>query len=78
MQVFDAPGGPGPYGITVTPGGDVYYASLAGSHVARVAIDTGAATCPPTPHPRARHPPGMGRFAWPSMGQPMDAGQVAV
>jgi virginiamycin B lyase len=27
MQVFDAPGGPGPYGITVTPGGDVYYAS---------------------------------------------------
>jgi virginiamycin B lyase len=50
MDVFDAPGGTGPYGITVTPSGDVYYASLAGSHIARVTTDTGAATVlqPPT------------------------------
>jgi virginiamycin B lyase len=50
IQVFDAPGGAGPYGITVTPGGDVYYASLAGNHIARVDVETGAATViqPPT------------------------------
>src|SRR4026207_808278 len=33
MQVFDAPRGRGPYGITVTPQGVVYYASLAGSYI---------------------------------------------
>ena len=36
MQVWDAPRGRGPYGITTTPDGAVYYASLAGSHIARV------------------------------------------
>lgn len=44
MQVFDAPGGRGPYGITMTPGGDVYYASLAGSHIARIDTSTGEAS----------------------------------
>lgn len=44
MQVFDAPRGRGPYGITATPSGDVYYASLAGSHIARIDTDTGEAT----------------------------------
>jgi virginiamycin B lyase len=50
MEVFDAPGGRGPYGITTTPNGDVYYASLAGSHIARIDTSTGAATVlqPPT------------------------------
>lgn len=50
LDVFDAPGGPGPYGITATPNGDVYYASLAGSHLARVDPAGGAATVlqPPT------------------------------
>ncbi|HUF83618.1 MAG TPA: lyase, partial [Acidimicrobiia bacterium] len=50
VEVFDAPRGPGPYGITVTPGGDVYYASLAGSHVAQIDTATGEATVlePPT------------------------------
>jgi streptogramin lyase len=33
VEVFAAPGGRGPYGIATTPGGDVYYASLAGSYV---------------------------------------------
>jgi len=32
MKVWDAPRGRGPYGIATTPDGDVYYASLAGSH----------------------------------------------
>jgi streptogramin lyase len=34
----------GPYGITTTPDGDVYYASLAGSHIARIDPDTGRAS----------------------------------
>jgi virginiamycin B lyase len=36
MRVFDAPRGGGPYGIAVTPSGDVYYASLAGSYLGQV------------------------------------------
>jgi virginiamycin B lyase len=50
MQVFDAPMGRGPYGITATPAGDIYYSSLAGSYIAHVDIETGAATVitPPT------------------------------
>lgn len=49
-EVFDAPRGRGPYGIATTPAGDVYYASLAGSHVAHVDPGTGEATVlePPT------------------------------
>jgi virginiamycin B lyase len=56
MTVYDAPRGPGPYGITGTPSGDVYYASLAGSHIARIDLDTGAATPidPPTAGQGAR------------------------
>jgi virginiamycin B lyase len=56
MQVWDAPRGRGPYGITTTPQGDIYYASLAGSHIARVDLDTGAATViePPTRDQGAR------------------------
>jgi virginiamycin B lyase len=51
MRVFDAPGGRGPYGITAHPSGDVYYASLAGNHIARVNVSTDAVTVlrPPTP-----------------------------
>jgi virginiamycin B lyase len=56
MKVWDAPRGRGPYGITTTPEGDVYYASLAGSHIARIDVDTGAATVyePPTKGQGAR------------------------
>ena len=36
VEAFDAPRGRGPYGIASTPEGDVWYASLAGHHVARV------------------------------------------
>jgi virginiamycin B lyase len=50
VRVFAAPGGPGPYGITTTPSGSVYYASLAGSYVGRIDTRTGKATVlrPPT------------------------------
>jgi virginiamycin B lyase len=56
MQVWDAPKGRGPYGIATTPDGDVYYASLAGSYIARVDLDTGTATViePPTKDQGAR------------------------
>lgn len=56
VEVFDAPRGPGPYGIATTPRGDVYYASLAGSHIARVELRSGRATPvdPPTAGQGAR------------------------
>ncbi|MFL5287755.1 MAG: hypothetical protein ACJ8AW_43995 [Rhodopila sp.] len=56
VRVWDAPRGPGPYGITTTPAGAVYFASLAGSYIARIDIATGAATViePPTPRQGAR------------------------
>ena len=56
MKVWNAPRGRGPYGIATTPEGDVYFASLAGSYIARVDLDTGAATVidPPTKDQGAR------------------------
>ncbi len=56
VRLFRAPGGAGPYGITTTPSGAVYYASLAGSHVARIDTRTGRATVlrPPTRDQGAR------------------------
>ena len=56
MKVFRAPGGRGPYGIAATPNGDIYYASLAGSHIARIDTKTGEATViePPTADQGAR------------------------
>lgn len=56
IEVFDAPKGPGPYGITATPDGAVYYASLAGSYIGRINLATGIATViePPTPKQGAR------------------------
>ena len=35
MAVFDAPRGTGPYGITTTPEGRVFFASLAGNYLGR-------------------------------------------
>jgi virginiamycin B lyase len=56
VEVFAAPRGPGPYGIHTTPAGDVYYASLAGSHIARIDVTSGTAEPinPPTPGQGAR------------------------
>jgi virginiamycin B lyase len=50
VRVFRAPRGEGPYGITTTPAGGVYYASLAGSYLGRIDVRTGKATViqPPT------------------------------
>ncbi|MFW5941683.1 MAG: virginiamycin B lyase family protein [bacterium] len=78
MNVFQAPGGRGPYGIATTPGGDVYYASLAGSHIARIDRESGDVTRldPPTPGQGARRvwSDSQGRI-WVSE---WNAGQVAV
>jgi virginiamycin B lyase len=61
MEVWEAPRGRGPYGITRTPQGTVWYVSLAGNHLAR--IDVAATTPqalrveivePPTPNQGAR------------------------
>jgi virginiamycin B lyase len=56
VRVFPAPRGEGPYGITTTPSGVVYYASLAGSYLGRIDTRTGRATVlrPPTSGQGAR------------------------
>ena len=40
IEVFQAPRGPGPYGISTTPNGTVYYSSLAGSYIARIDLES--------------------------------------
>jgi virginiamycin B lyase len=66
VKVWKAPRGPGPYGIATAPGGDVYYASLAGNHIARIDTESGEATViePPTPDQGARRvwPDSRGRI----------------
>ena len=56
VKVWRAPRGAGPYGITTTPAGEVFYASLAGNHIAQIDVATGKATViePPTPNQGAR------------------------
>lgn len=56
VDVFEAPGGRGPYGITVTPSGTVWYASLAGNHIASIDPNSTRATpvTPPTAGQGAR------------------------
>ncbi|HET8569291.1 MAG TPA: lyase [Candidatus Limnocylindria bacterium] len=55
-HAFQAPRGRGPYGITTTPDGSVYYASLAASYVGRIRKETGGAEVlePPTRDQGAR------------------------
>ena len=56
VKVWNAPGGRGPYGIAATPRGDIYYASLAGNHIAKIDAASGKATIiePPTRNQGAR------------------------
>ena len=56
VELFQAPRGRGPYGIAVTPGGEVYYASLAGNHIAQIDSESRTATVlePPTPDQGSR------------------------
>jgi virginiamycin B lyase len=56
LSVWDAPRGRGPYGICATPGGDVWWCSLAGSFIAKIDRSTGQSTViePPTRDQGAR------------------------
>jgi virginiamycin B lyase len=56
MRTFKDPDGRGPYGITATPSGEIWFASLAGSHIAKIDTATGEKTRvdPPTPGQGAR------------------------
>lgn len=51
IETFPSPRGRGPYGITATPGGDIYFSSLAGSYLGAVDRSTGNVRVidPPTP-----------------------------
>ena len=78
MHVYDDPDGRGPYGIATTPTGDVWYSSLAGSHLGAIDRETGAVAMvePPTAGAGARRvwSDSRGR-RWVSE---WNAGQVAV
>jgi virginiamycin B lyase len=56
IEIFQAPRGPGPYGISTTANGTVYYSSLAGSYVARIDLESGNSSVlePPTADQGAR------------------------
>jgi virginiamycin B lyase len=56
IDVWEDPEGRGPYGIATTTDGSIWYASLAGSHIARVDPGTGTATIvePPTSNQGSR------------------------
>ncbi|MEP7068652.1 MAG: hypothetical protein ABI789_05400 [Usitatibacter sp.] len=56
VRVWDAPRGRGAYGITATPAGEIYFASLAGNHIARIDTATGRASVidPPVKNQGAR------------------------
>lgn len=43
VDAWKAPKGTGPYGITTTPNGEVWYASLAGDHIAKIDTVSGDA-----------------------------------
>jgi virginiamycin B lyase len=78
MNVYDDPDGRGPYGIATTPAGDVWYSSLAGSHLGAIRPESGGVTLvdPPTDGAGARRvwSDSTGRL-WVSE---WNAGQVAV
>ena len=51
VDAWKAPKGVGPYGITTTPNGEVWYASLAGDHIAKIDTVSGDALMVPPPKP---------------------------
>jgi virginiamycin B lyase len=50
MKIWDAPMGSGPYGMTATPHGDIWFVSFAKGYLASVDLETGTASLvePPT------------------------------
>jgi len=56
VEVFTAPRGGTPYGITTTPDGSVYFVAFKGNYTARIDLETGNITMlePPTEEQKAR------------------------
>jgi virginiamycin B lyase len=51
VEAWKAPKGVGPYGITTTPNGEVWYASLAGDYIGRIDTVSGDVAMVPPPKP---------------------------
>jgi virginiamycin B lyase len=51
VEAWKAPKGVGPYGITTTPSGEVWYASLAGDHIVKIDTVSGDALMVSPPKP---------------------------
>ena len=56
VSVTRPPRGTGPYGIAITPDGQVFFASLAGNYLGQIDLETGGVTVlePPVPRQGAR------------------------
>ncbi|WP_254934683.1 hydrolase [Cyanobium sp. WAJ14-Wanaka] len=52
-KIYKSPGGFGPYGITTTPNGEVWYTNLAGNHIAKIDLQSGIAKVVPIPDSKA-------------------------
>lgn len=68
MTVFKASKAVGPYGITATPKGEVWYASLAGNYIAKIDLTTGEATIVQPPTPNSRCAAGLDRLKGADLG----------
>ena len=75
MTVFKSPRGRGTYGMTITPKGDIWYASLAGNHIARIDPATGNATVVEPAYAEPGRTSGLVGFQGPDLGQRMEQRQ---
>ena len=75
MRVFAGAARPGPYGITATPRGDVYYASLAGSHIGAHRRRAPAGDRAPAADARPGRAPRLVGLARPDLGERVERGQ---
>ena len=69
VEAWKAPKGPGPYGITTTPNGEIWYASLAGDYIVKIDTVSGDATDGGAAEARRRSAPHLVGFQRPVMGE---------
>jgi virginiamycin B lyase len=72
MKVWDAPRGTGPYGITATPDGQIWYVSLAGSYLGRPDLDSGEVSVIDPPKKASGPRRVWSDSKWASVGQRME------
>ena len=72
MKVWDAPRGTGPYGITATPDGQIWYVSLAGSYLGRPDLDSGEVSVIDPPKKASGPRRVWSELKWASVGQRME------